>query len=298
MPIKAKNYKALTGQGQGEAKNYALAEMGDLCNDNLLTNSDFRSGIINQKGQTQYIHSNGSRTYGIDCWYVTGENSSMAINDKFLSVNLHNNGDFGCVLNINKDYEKYLTFTIQRNLVEAQSVTFDVSTMNENQDYFFDIDGNIKIGIYFWSPSKAWFYLKRDGVTNIDFMKLERGKYFTGMPVWNYPTEFLKCAHKYINFYGQEIKRTAHIGSAMAYITYELPTIMSGNITCVIKEDTTMLWQNDDTQSPVSTPITSATVIAKQGNAVTVQFNGSFGNESWRVAFCSGVGIELDAYDY
>lgn len=272
-----------------------------LVGENMLINSDFRSGIINQKGQTQYVHSSGARTYGIDCWYVNGENSSMAINDKFLSVNLHNNGDFGCVLNIDKDYEKYFTFTIQRNLAEAQSVTFDVSTMNENQDYFFDIDDNTKIGIYFWRSSnvyKSWFYLKRDGITNIDFMKLERGKYFTGMPVWNYPTEFLKCAHKYINFYGQAIKRTAYIGNAKAYITYELPTIMNENITCIIREDTNMLWQNDDTQSPVSTPITSATVIAKQGNAVTVQFNGSFGNENWRVAFCSGVGIELDTYDY
>ena len=109
-----------------------LAEMTDLMNPNLLTNSDFRSGIINQKGQTQYTHDNGSRTYGIDCWYVTGQNSSMATNAECLSINLHNNGDFRCVLNIDKDYEKYLTFTIQTNLVEAQSVIFDVWTMNEN----------------------------------------------------------------------------------------------------------------------------------------------------------------------
>ena len=42
-------------------------------NDNLLINSDFRNGIINQRGKTQYIHGNGSRTYGIDCWYVNGK---------------------------------------------------------------------------------------------------------------------------------------------------------------------------------------------------------------------------------
>lgn len=205
-----------------------LAEMTDLMNPNLLINSDFRSGIINQKGETQYIHYNGSRTYGIDCWYVNGENSSMAINDKFLSLNLHNNGDFGCVLNINKDYEKYFTFTIQRNLVEAQSVTFDVSTMNENKDYFFDIDDNTKIGIYFWSSSKAykaWFYLKRDGITNIDFMKLERGKYFTGMPAWNEAIELLKCQRNLfscykISGYGFET------GEGNVYIYVNIPTPM------------------------------------------------------------------------
>lgn len=190
-------WNVLTGKSSILDGNGNLIQQGYMTpQDNLLINSDFRSGIINQKGQTQYVHSSGARTYGIDCWYVTGENSSMAINDKFLSLNLHNNGDFGCVLNINKDYEKYFTFTIQRNLVEAQSVTFDVSTMNENQDYFFDIDDNTKIGIYFWRSSeayKAWFYLKRDGVTNIDFMKLERGKYFTGMPIWNETIELLKC---------------------------------------------------------------------------------------------------------
>lgn len=205
-----------------------LAEMTDLMNPNLLINSDFRSGIINQQGETQYIHGNGSRTYGIDCWYVNGKNSSMAINDKFLSLNLHNNGDFGCVLNINKDYEKYFTFTIQRNLVEAQSVTFDVSTMNENQDYFFDIDDNTKIGIYFWRSSKAykaWFYLKRDGVTNIDFMKLERGKYFTGMLAWNEAEELLKCQRYLfscykISGYGFEV------GEGNVYIYVNIPTPM------------------------------------------------------------------------
>ena len=99
-------WNVLTGKSSILDGNGNLIQQGYMTpQDNLLINSDFRSGIINQKGQTQYVHGSGSRTYGIDCWYVTGENSSMAINDKFLSLNLHNNGDFGCVLNINKDYE-------------------------------------------------------------------------------------------------------------------------------------------------------------------------------------------------
>lgn len=222
-------WNVLTGKSSILDGNGNLIQQGYMTpQDNLLINSDFRSGVINQKGQTQYVHSSGARTYGIDCWYVTGENSSMATNDEFLSINLHNNGDFGCVLNIDKTNEKYLTFTIQRNLVEAQSVTFDVSTMNENQDYFFDIDDNTKIGIYFWKSSKAykaWFYLKRDGVTNIDFMKLERGKYFTGMPAWNEAEELLKCqrylfsCHK-ISGYGFET------GGGNVYIYVNIPTPM------------------------------------------------------------------------
>ena len=167
--------------------------------DNLLINSDFRSGIINQQGETQYVHSSGARTYGIDCWYVTGENSSMAINDKFLSLNLHNNGDFGCVVNIEKENEKYLTYTIMRNLHKAKSITFDTSTMNIGQDYFFNIDENIKLVIYFWDTDykKTWLYIKYNGVLNIDFMKLEKGNQFTGMPAWDRSSELIKCMPYY-----------------------------------------------------------------------------------------------------
>lgn len=252
--------------------------------DNLLINSDFRHGAINQKGQSSY---NTQYQYGIDMWYMIST-GTLTVNDDSISTSADlkqffdrqpEDGDYTVAISVDGTLYTY---------------TFEGFT-GTSKTHNFNIGSNT-LGVEMITK-QIILYMNGD-TFNIDFVKLEKGKHFTGMPVWNYPTEFLKCAHRYINFYGQSIRRTAFIGNAMAYITYELPTIMAENIECVIREDTTMLWQNDDTQSQVRTPITSATVIAKQGNAVTVQFNGSFGNENWRVAYCSGVGIELDAYDY
>lgn len=42
-----------------------LPNWKNLCNDNLLTNSDFKSGIINQQGKSSY---NTLNKYTIDMW--------------------------------------------------------------------------------------------------------------------------------------------------------------------------------------------------------------------------------------
>ena len=269
-------------------------------NDNLLINSDFRYGIINQKGQTQYIHGSGNRTYGVDNWYVTGQSSSMAINDGFLSVNLHNNGDFGCVVNIEKENEKYLTYTIMRNLHEAKSVTFDASTMNIGQDYFFNIDEDIKLGIYFWDTDyrKAWLYIKGDGIININFMKLEKGNQFTGMPAWNEAEELNKCIRKYISFIGQATMKSIYVGQRYAVLTYELPFPVHTHPRIVIPPNTGMYWQNHDSSDPVNTDITSGMVTGVAGNTVTIQLFGSFGNATWKSAYMHSVGIAFDFNEY
>ena len=267
-------------------------------NDNLLTNSDFISGIINQKGQTQYVHSSGARTYGIDCWYVTGGNSSMATNDKFLSINLHNNGNFGCVLNIDKTNEKYLTFTIKRNLIEAQSVTFDVSTMNVAQDYFFDIDENTKLGIYFWDTGskKAWLYIMRNGIFDIAYMKLERGQEFTGMPVWNEADELLKCYRKYISFYSEHVIRIGFVGSNELKITYELPIKMDGIPTLNIPKK--IAYRIHGTNDYIEKPITGASIIAMAGNAITVSIKAAYGYTIWNSCYVENMGIAFDSNSY
>ena len=49
-------------------------------NDNLLTNSDFRSGIINQKRITSLDKSDGSTELGIDRWILYGINIAVGTN--------------------------------------------------------------------------------------------------------------------------------------------------------------------------------------------------------------------------
>lgn len=277
-------WNVLTGKSSILDGNGNLIQQGYMTpQDNLLINSDFRSGIINQKGQTQYVHSSGARTYGIDCWYVTGENSSMATNDEFLSINLHNNGDFGCVLNIDKTNEKYLTFTIQRNLVEAQSVTFDVSTMNVAQDYFFDIDENTKLGIYFWDTDnkKAWLYIRRNGIFNIDYMKLERGQEFTGMPPWNYALEYLKCCRYLYVWHLPEIPSHGYnsINNLSYFTGAAFPVPFSSAPTWTVKQ---LLMDQVDVSSDLNTINVTpnrCTSISLTGQISTISGTIIFSNE-------------------
>ena len=57
-----------------------LPNWGSLCNPNLLTNSDYRSGIINQKGITSLDKSDGSTELGIDGWIQYGINIAVGLN--------------------------------------------------------------------------------------------------------------------------------------------------------------------------------------------------------------------------
>ena len=75
-------------------------------NDNLLINSDFKSGIINQKGQTSYTWGFNQRLYTIDSWFVNYENSTVTVNTGYINVNLKSKGSKGfgqVVSNINKN---------------------------------------------------------------------------------------------------------------------------------------------------------------------------------------------------
>ena len=56
-----------------------LPNWGSLCNPNLLTNSDFKSGIINQKGQTSYVGTQPKVVYGIDMWRCSNEMTKLEV---------------------------------------------------------------------------------------------------------------------------------------------------------------------------------------------------------------------------
>lgn len=61
------------------------------------------------------------------------------------------------------------------------------------------------------------FILYMNGATfNIDFIKLEKGKQFTGMPVWNEAIELLKCMRYYQPLYVLA-RRNAETGTDRYY---------------------------------------------------------------------------------
>lgn len=192
MPVKAKNYKALTGQGDGEAKNYTLAEIGDLCNDNLLINSDFQSGIINQKGINSLDKSDGSTELGIDGWIQYGINCSVAT----ASITFANR------TSANHTVQQPLDI---KGLKAGDKVTFYASCFNITGNVYIYmtgldaqkkklINGDNEFTFTLTSAlEKFYIELAPNAVVSFNCMKLEPGEHFTGMPVWNNSEELTKC---------------------------------------------------------------------------------------------------------
>lgn len=200
MPVRAKNYKALTGQGDGQAKNYTLAEMGDLCNDNLLINSDFRSGIINQKKQTSYAGNGSNNFYTIDMWYAT-KNVTVTVHDGY--VNFKNNStEINYVIQILNEQpnENYCS------AVNVKSIVGTCFSRTQNKDFTkLHEDLNLVKGLNIISfngaVKRTGIYLGANASIDIEFIKLEKGSYFTGMPAWNEADELNKCQYYFERIY-------------------------------------------------------------------------------------------------
>lgn len=195
-------WNVLTGKSSILDGNGNLIQQGYMTpQDNFFDNADYRQGAINQRGETSYTTS-GAKTYTIDGWYIENSGSNLGVGTSFISVV----GTFGRRINIVKENETYLAFTIQINLEKAQTIVIDTTTLNEGQDYTYQVDDNITFGIFFFSGQNyAWTYITCINNANIDFMKLERGHKFTGMPVWNYALEYLKCCRLLYVWYLPEI---------------------------------------------------------------------------------------------
>ena len=165
-------------------------------NDNLLINSDFRNGIINQKGLNSYTCDNNQRLYTIDSWYINCENSTVIVNNGYITVDLKGN-DFGqAVHSLNKNTLEYLTATIKFKDQDLKIIKINTTNLEIEKDYFFDINSNFKLGIFFWGTSNsAWFYIQGNGVFNLEYIKLEEGIEYTGMPTWNEAEELNKCKY-------------------------------------------------------------------------------------------------------
>lgn len=188
-----------------------LAEMTDLMNPNLLINSDFRSGIINQKGQTSY---STRYQYGIDMWYQISA-GTLTVNDNSISTSANlkfwfdeqpKNGDYTVAVSVDGIVYTY---------------TFEGFT-GTSKTHNFNIGSNT-LGVEMITRQ---FILYMNGATfNFDFIKLEKGKHFTGMPSWNEAEELLKCQRYLfscykISGYGFEV------GEGNVYIYVNIPTPM------------------------------------------------------------------------
>lgn len=245
--------------------------------DNLLDNADYRQGAINQRGETSYTTS-GAKTYTIDGWYIENSGSTLGVGPSFISVV----GTFGRRINIVKENESYLAFTIQINLEKAQTIVIDTTTLNEGQDYTYQVDDNITFGIFFFSGQNyAWTYITCINNANIDFMKLERGHKFTGMPVWNYALEYLKCCRLLYVWYLPEIPSHGYnsINNLSYFTGTAFPVPFSSAPTWTVKQ---LLMDQVDVSSDLNTINVTpnrCTSISLTGQISTISGTIIFSNE-------------------
>lgn len=245
--------------------------------DNFFDNADYRQGAINQRGETSYTTS-GAKTYTIDGWYIENSGSTLGVGTSFISVV----GTFGRRINIVKENESYLAFTIQINLEKAQTIVIDTTTLNEGQDYIYQVDDNITFGIFFFSGQNyAWTYITCINNANIDFMKLERGHKFTGMPVWNYALEYLKCCRLLYVWYLPEIPSHGYnsINNLSYFTGTAFPVPFSSAPTWTVKQ---LLMDQVDVSSDLNTINVTpnrCTSISLTGQISTISGTIIFSNE-------------------
>lgn len=182
----------LDGQGNVISKGYMSPQ------DNFLANSDFASGIINQKGQTTYTAND---IYTIDMWRLVGSGSfggkvTVGTND----ILIENNGTEDAFF-VNKTDLSYLIdrdYLIYVNAIglgnnnayvycDAESGKVGRTQLTQGEN-FIKINGK---------PTTLGFELASTTRLRINKVKLEKGSRFTGMKPWNKGIEFAKCINKY-----------------------------------------------------------------------------------------------------
>lgn len=198
MSVVAQNFKKLTGQGTGEEKEYNLAEMSDLMNDNLLLNSDFARGIINQQGKSSYTYTNKT-ILTVDGWLSYGVN--VAVASYYITVANRDTSPHTLRQPMKHKTNKVTLYLNLKNVTGNSYVYFNGYTDKQQKlvegehTYTFDIEsGEITVMSFNLEANASFNFLRG---------KLEDGEYFTGMPPYNYGQQMLLCRRKFKTMVGR-----------------------------------------------------------------------------------------------
>lgn len=174
-----------------------------LYNPNLLMNSDYRSGIINQKGITSLDKSDGSTELGIDGWIQYGIN--IAVGTNYIT--------FANRTSANHTVQQPLDI---KGLKAGDKVTFYASCFNITGNvyiYMTGLDaqkkklsnGDNEFTLTLTSALERFYIeLEPNAVVSFNCKKLEKGEHFTGMPAWDRPVEVMKCRRCFRNLNGSK----------------------------------------------------------------------------------------------
>lgn len=272
-------WNVLTGKSSILDGNGNLIQQGYMTpQDNLLINSDFRSGIINQRGQTNYV---GQLTwnYGIDMWKIIN-----------CGINVES-GD----INVFSTSGGYMSQNVEGGLGENDyTAAVYVSLLNSGNAFMY-LEGTGKTDEYEISEPGLHVYTFKNvtqgsGLSfkfsngfngNINFVKLEKGSTFTGMPPWNYAFEHFKCCRYLYVWYLPEIPSHGYnsINNLSYFTGTAFPVPFSSAPTWTVKQ---LLMDQVDVSSDLNTINVTpnrCTSISLTGQISTISGTIIFSNE-------------------
>lgn len=187
------HFKMLLFLRQRKSMKLKLPNWGSLCNPNLLLNSDFRSGIINQKGQTSYVNNSLKILYTIDKWSISG-NGKVIVNDGYIRVESTSDEPFYFTQKLEKQINEVCT---SHSTIKNYSgdVGFAILGKNENNKTVKISKTGSILNNHTEAEGVSFALTGVSSFVEIYDVKLEKGKQYTGMYQINEALELLKCQY-------------------------------------------------------------------------------------------------------
>lgn len=283
-------WNVLTGKSSILDGNGNLIQQGYMTpQDNLLINSDFKSGIINQKGQTEYTNTSYTSQMTVDGWFIDYGKVNVYANSVYFDNTGSTEYGYKHPLSLPSDtYTFYLDCAINGSARVFARNLENEEVINES------ISGTVKKSFTFTNSLKFITIIASSGTKiSFNFMKLEKGSFFTGMPPWNLSVEILKCqrylfsCHK-ISGYGFET------GGGNVYIYVNIPTPMQKRGTVSVNSTVQVIGDG----SYKTLTISSVNVSSQDNNLVILSGVISEAGNINIVKVFEFTNFTLDAYDY
>ena len=192
MPISASNYDGTSS--------YTIAEMRDLANPNILLNSDYKNGIVNQIGDSSTTSTNNLKLT-IDGWYLRAKSGKLTVNSKSITIESLAKND--------SDLELYFHQNIPViNSGETVTIYVNVASLSGSGKAYVSLQDSsgstsgpktLQQGEneFTVSTSKAFekFLIYFEGLVKMEIsqMKLEKSGAYTGMPHFDISQEIERC---------------------------------------------------------------------------------------------------------
>lgn len=209
--------------------------------ENWLDNADFKSGIINQKGGLSYAGKTGTITYTIDRWWISKSTTvTLTVNNGYISVSLPTLQLVGQYIEFEPNGEMTIAVKLRNNDIKIFTLDNYTNNIDSLVYDFGEIDTDVSLRLLKYSSDDKWqvsIYNESGSTKEIDieFIKLEKGSVYTGMPQWDYATELVKCYRYLYIFYNYKKQGYATNGSQI-YETLYFPIKMARDPSVILND--------------------------------------------------------------